>query len=416
MQRSSLARRQLIRLLGLGGITGLVTACAAAPPATAPAKPTEAPKPAAQAQPAASPAASPSPSPAAAPPVVKPVPAAMFNPFGSNFEMRWEQMAGKGATTPAENFFVRNHTKTPAIDARTWKLRIEGSGVESTTEISYDDLMKMPSVTVQRYLECAGNGRSFFETIGGQKADGTQWKLGAVGVADWTGVPLKAILERAKVKSTAREVMPEGLDDLKVRRPFAIAKAMEDDTLVVHTMNGQPLPPDHGFPARILAPGWIGIASVKWLGRIEVSETPLFSAWNTDSYVLVGPAFKPEGQSKGPILSGQNVKSALELAWPAQISAGKTTIRGRAWSPDAKIAKVEYSLDGGKTFQAAKLGDQNTARSWVRFEFEWEAKSGPATIMTKATDEKGNTQPDKIQFNQQGYLYNGLVNHPVTVA
>jgi len=147
----------------------------------------------------------------------------------------------------------------------------------------------MPSVSVIRYVECAGNGRSFFAAAYGKKADGTQWKLGGIGVAEWTGVPLTEVLDRAGIKKSARDVMPEGLDDLKVRRPMPVAKALEADTLLVYAMNGQPLPPDHGFPVRTLVPGWIGVANIKWVGRMEVSEKPLFSPWNTDTYVLIGP-------------------------------------------------------------------------------------------------------------------------------
>lgn len=352
----------------------------------------------------------------APPPVVKPVPKERFNAFGSNFEMRWENMAGRGDTTPAELFFIRNHTRTPRLDAATWRLKVEGAGVETPLELTYDELQKLPSTTFTRSIECAGNGRSFFESIGGQKAEGTQWKLGAIGVAEWTGVPLKEVLERAKVKRSAVSVMPEGLDDLKVRRPMPIAKAMEEDTLIVLAMNGQPLPPDHGFPARLLLPGWVGSGNVKWLGRIEVAEQPLFSPWNTDTYVLIGPEYKPEPPAKGPVLTTMKVKSALELPWPAALKPGRQTLHGRAWSPFGAIAKVEVSTDDGKSYLPAKLLQPNAARAWTRFELDWEAKPGSTTIKVRATDDKGNTQPDKVPFNQQGYLYDGIVPHPVTVA
>ena len=352
---------------------------------------------------------------AAVQPVLKPTPPELFNDFGSNKEMRWEAMYGRGYIVPNELFFVRNHTRTPTIDANNWRLKIEGSGVNRSLELTYDDLLAMPAGSFIRYVECAGNGRSFFETAHGKKAQGTQWKLGAIGVAEWTGVPLRELLERAGVKKTARDVMPEGLDDLKVRRPMSLDKAMEEDTLVVYAMNGQPLLADHGFPARLLTPGWIGVANIKWVGRVQVSEEPLFSQWNTETYVLIGPDYKPSGQSKGPILSLQSVKSALELPWNGEINAGRRLLRGRAWSPQGKIERVEYSLDQGKSWQRAMLREPNIAKAWVRWDADWDARPGKQLIRVRATDERGNTQPEKVAFNEQGYLYNALIDHPTTV-
>ncbi len=352
---------------------------------------------------------------AAPTPVVKPTPKELFNDYGSNKEMRWENMYGRGYLVPNELFFVRNHTKTAMIDAKTWRLKIEGSGVQKPMELTYDELLSMPSVSATRYIECAGNGRSFFETAYGKKADGTQWKLGGIGVAEWTGVPFSEVLNGAGIKKSARDVMPEGLDDLKVRRPMPVAKALAEDTLLVYAMNGQPLPADHGFPVRALVPGWIGVANVKWLGRIEVSEQPLFSSWNTETYVLVGPDYQPQPPSKGPVLSNQDLKSAVELPWNGEVSAARRLVRGRSWSPFGKIANVEYSLDQGQRWQAARLREPNIAAAWVRWDFDWEPKPGKQTIRVRATDDKGNVQPDKVPFNQQGYLYNAMVDHPIQV-
>src|SRR5215510_10519112 len=293
--------------------------------------------------------------------VVKPTPSELFFDYGSNKEMRWQNMSQRGYVVPNELFFVRNHTRTPRIDVSTWRLKVEGSGVQRPLELAYDALLSMPSVSVIRSVECAGNGRSFFEVAGGKKAQGTQWKLGAIGVAEWTGVPLREILDRAGIKPTARDVMPHGLDDLKVRRPMPVAKALADDTLLVYAMNGQPLPPDHGFPARVLTPGWIGVANIKWVGRLEVSDQALYSTWNTDTYVMIGPGFQPLPPAKGPALSFQNLKSAVELAWEAQLRAGPQLVRGRSWSPFGRIAQVEYSMDHGATWQPARLREPNIA-------------------------------------------------------
>ncbi|BDG62035.1 sulfite oxidase [Caldinitratiruptor microaerophilus] len=426
------SRRRLLQMMAAAGAGALLSACttrvespgggSSAPttasgtgpaPAAGGAAPSGGQTPAQGVAPAPGAAAAPAPKDKG---IVKPVPPEKFIDYGSNQEMRWNQMYNRGYVVPNDLFFVRNHSKTPRIDPATWKLRVEGSGVSRPLELTYDELLALPAVSVIRFVECAGNGRGFFEQRYGKKAQGTQWKLGAIGVAEWTGVPLREVLERAGIKRTARDVMPEGLDDLKVRRPLPVAKALEDDTLLVFAMNGEPLPPDHGFPVRLLVPGWIGVANTKWVGRIEVSEEPLFSPWNTESYVLIGPDYKPEGKAKGPALTTQVVKSALELAWPAELPAGRHTVRGRSWSGHGRIRKVEYSLDGGKSWLPARLQEPNIPLAWVRWDFEWDAKPGEYEIRVRATDEKGNAQPDSVPWNDQGYLYGAVVGHPVKVG
>ncbi len=347
--------------------------------------------------------------------IVKPTPPEFFYDLGSNKEMRWEVMYTRGYLVPTELFFVRDHSRTPRLDPASWRLRVEGSGVSRPRAFTYEEILALPSSSVIRFVECAGNGRSFFETAYGKRAQGGQWKLGAIGVAEWTGVPLREVLDRAGLLRTARDVMPEGLDELKVRRPMPIAKALADDTLLIYAMNGQTLPPDHGFPVRVLVPGWIGVANVKWVGRIEVSEQPLYSPWNTESYVLIGPEYKPNPPAKGPALMSQNVKSAFELAWDAELPAGRHLLRGRSWSGQGKIARVEVSLDRGITWQPARLREPNIAQAWVRWDVDWDAQPGDYSLRARATDERSNTQPVIAPWNDQGYLYNGVVGHPVTV-
>ncbi len=347
--------------------------------------------------------------------VVKPTPPEFFYDLGSNKEMRWEVMYTRGYVVPNELFFVRDHSRSARLDAASWRLRVEGSGVSGPREFTYNEILALPSVSVMRFVECAGNGRSFFEAPYGKKAQGGQWKLGAIGVAEWTGVPLREVLDRAGLKRTAQDVMPEGLDELKVRRPMPIAKALADDTLLVYAMNGQTLPPDHGFPVRVLVPGWIGVANIKWVGRIEVSEQPLSSAWNTESYILVGPGYNPNPPAKGPVLTLQNVKSAFELPWDAELPAGRRLLRGRSWSSHGKIAKVEVSLDREISWREARLREPNITQAWVRWDLDWDGRPGGYSLRARATDERGNRQPATVPWNDQGYLYGGVVGHPVTV-
>jgi DMSO/TMAO reductase YedYZ molybdopterin-dependent catalytic subunit len=179
-------------------------------------------------------------------------------------------------------------------------------------------------------------------------------------------------------------------------------------------MNGTRLPADHGFPVRLVVPGWVGIASIKWLGQIEVSTRPLFSPWNTTSYRMFGADYPTDS----PPLTSQPVKSALELARGAVLPLGKRTIlTGRAWSGSAAIRCVEVSADRGATWAAAKLYGANRPRAWARWRLELEPRSpGTHELWTRATDEDGRTQPLSVPFNTFGYLYSAVVRHPVVVA
>jgi DMSO/TMAO reductase YedYZ molybdopterin-dependent catalytic subunit len=348
--------------------------------------------------------------------VVKPTPPELFYDLGANKEMRWEAMYSRGYLVPNELFFVRNHSRTARLDLASWRLRVEGTGVSNPRDFTFDEILALPSVSVIRFVECAGNGRSLFEETYGKRAQGGQWKFGAIGVAEWTGVPLREVLDRAGLRRTAKDVMPEGLDELRVRRPMSIEKALADDTLLVYAMNGQTLPPDHGFPARVLVPGWVGVANVKWVGRIEVSQQPLWSAWNTESYVLVGPGYKPAPPAQGPVLSFQTVKSAFELQWNGQIPAGPRLLRGRSWSGHGKIKNVDVSFDRGVTWRPARLRDPNLPQAWVRWDVDWNPLPGDYSLRARATDERGNVQPAVTPWNDQGYLYGGIVGHRVTVG
>lgn len=349
------------------------------------------------------------------PGLVKPTPADQFYTLGTNREMRWEAMYGRGYLTPNELFFVRNHTSTPRIAVEPWRLKVYGSALSRPRDFTYDELLSMPSVSVIKALECTGNGRSFFEKSHGKKIEGTQWKLGGIGVAEWTGVRLAEVLDRAGVKKSAVDVMPIGLDEQKVRRPMPISRAMHEDTLLVYAMNGQVLPPDHGYPVRVLVPGWSAISSIKWAGSLEVADIPLYSPWNTESYVMVGPTYTPTATAKGPLVTSQVVKSAFELPWDGTLPARRHLLRGRSWSGVGKISRVEVSVDGGRTWQRARLREPNLPQAWTRWDLDWDAPAGDHRLLARATDSRGNTQPATIPFNQLGYLYSAVVEHPIHV-
>ena len=229
------------------------------------------------------------------------------------------------------------------------------------------------------------------------------------------------MLERAGLLSSAVDVMPAGLDSTvlvngvdagHVRRPIPVSKAL-DDALLAYAMNGRPLPLDHGYPLRLVVPGWIGVANIKWVGQIEVSATPLFSLWNTTQYVLTGPTY-----TGSPLLTTQAVKSAFELPAPLFLPAGRPQIlTGRSWSGNAAIKRVDVSTDEGSTWKPAQLYGANVPKAWARWRFDWTpAAAGQYTLQARATDTTGAVQPVSVPFNDAGYGFAAIVKHPVVVA
>ena len=357
---------------------------------------------------------------AAAGPIVKPLPPELFTVLGTNAETRFSALRDVGHLVPVDRFFVRNHTSTPILDADTWRLTVTGAGLRGgDAEFSLRDLKRLPATTIVSAVECAGNGRSFFTSQQGQTVSGTSWKLGGIGVARWRGVRLGTVLRRAGLSSRAVDVQPVGLDpnfvsggvDLgPVRRPLPVGKAL-DDVILAYEMNGRPLPADHGFPVRVVVPGWIGIASIKWVGRVEVSDAPLFSPWNTQFYRLFGPEFPAEGQP----FDRQVVKSAFELDEGASLPAGqRVRLTGRSWSAAAPIRRVDVSTDDGRTWRKARLTGSGTA--WQRWHVDWRPETvGTHHLLARATDRRGTTQPEVATFNTLGYLFDAVVRHRVLV-
>jgi len=363
-------------------------------------------------------------------PIIKPLPPDEFYVYGSNAEMRWEVLRGQGYFVPNANFFVRDHTSTPLIDVKSWTLGVFGTGLRNSPTASnpvtftYEQLRRLPARTVVSFVECAGNGRSFFTSQQQETVSGTAWKLGAIGVAAWRGVPLSVILERAGLTRAAVDVMPYGLDPDyvtggtdygRVRRPIPVVKAL-DDVILAYEMNGEPLPPDNGFPVRAIVPQWAGISNIKWLGQIEVSATPLVSYWNTQAYRLFGPSYPADGT----LITRQVVKSAFELGWGAQLPANTPyLLTGRSWSGHGPIAHTEISTDGGQTWHRAVPRDSSFTLpdGWQLWEYPWlTPAAGSYTLQARATDITGRTQPATAVYNTGGYLFDGIVQHPITTA
>jgi DMSO/TMAO reductase YedYZ molybdopterin-dependent catalytic subunit len=361
-------------------------------------------------------------------PIVKPLPPNEFYVYGSNAEMRWEVMQGQGYLVPNANFFVRDHTSTPLINADTYTLSVFGTGLNGSptmtnpVQFSYQDLLDLPARTVISFIECAGNGRSFFTTQQNEPVPGTPWLLGAIGVAAWRGVPLSVILDIAGITRQAVDVMPYGLDPDyvtggvdygPVRRPIPVSKAL-DDVILAYEMNGVPLVPDSGYPIRAIVPSWAGISNIKWVGQIEVSDTPLLSYWNTQAYRLFGPSYP----TAGTLITSQVVKSAFELEWDAQLPANRDyLLTGRSWSGNGPIAYTDVSTDGGQSWHRAIPRDFGFPAAWQRWEHPWQTPGpGSYTLQARATDVTGFTQPVAATFNTLGYLFDGIVQHPITTA
>jgi len=330
--------------------------------------------------------------------------------------------------TPNDQFFVCSASDTPRIDAETWTMTVAGDGVGRAITLSYRDLMAMPHKTVAAYLECAGNHRRLFEDVLGEPLNRrpsmteVKWGLGGVGMAEWSGVRLRDVLRQAKIRDSAYHVCPVGLDvgleDADgIRVPMPVTKAMHPDTLIALTMNGDPLPPDHGFPARLIVPGWVGTYSIKWLGRIDVTTAHQWVYRNTELYVLAGDDWPVDASapSKGAPITEQTIKSSLALPWPAELSPGPHRLHGWARSPDAEIVSVEWSVASDETWHEAEICSPNYRWAWVRFELEWEATTGTHELLTRASDKAGRTQPDRVPFNDGGYLFNMVHPHPVHV-
>ena len=397
-----MGRRRFLQLMAAGGVGAVLAACAGMESADQEPGSVSAPN---------------SPGRDAASPWFKD-PTPFISRDDKGLEARLENL--RGLITPNRLFFVRNNSVSIGLDAATWRLSIEGDAVVKPLELTYEQITGLPSRTLISYLECAGNHRAMFNLLNGQETSGTQWMTGAIGNGEWTGVALRDVLALAGIRADARNILLVGLDSESPEAGFRFvlpaAKAMHPDTLLAYALNGETLPQDHGFPVRAIVPGWVGSANIKWLGRIVVSSETLWTRNNTTSYTLIGPDHPPVGASEGQPVTEQVIRSALALPWPARLSAGPHRIHGYAHSPAGPITRVEWSEDAGGAWHGAELTTSQPDYSWARFQFAWDARPGEYTITTRATDAVGNTQPDRVPFNEKGYLFNQPLPHPIVVS
>lgn len=330
---------------------------------------------------------------------------------------------GKSLYTPNEVFFIRSHMGPPAsINAAAWRLTIDGL-VDRPLRLSLEELKKFPKHEVPAILQCSGNGRWYY---GEAYADvshpaGAQWRIGGVGNARWAGARVKDVLAKAGVKAAARFSTNFGLDNPilpttpKFIRGIELEKLLDDDTILAYEMNGSPLPYYHGYPVRLLVPGWAADHSVKWLTNMTLADSLTSNFWTAVGYRYpnkLGPPGKGVKPTNEHPVTALNVKSVILSPSEAQrATAGSPlTVSGFAWSGDgAHAAAVDVSVDGGRTFRPATLGTLPGKFSWRSFSFQFTPSSpGRLRIMTRARDDRGAVQPAVSPWNPGGYLWNAM--------
>ncbi|PWT99956.1 MAG: hypothetical protein C5B51_26110 [Terriglobia bacterium] len=326
--------------------------------------------------------------------------------------------------TPIEHFFVRSHVYVPTVNAAEWRLKVEGE-VGKPLTLTLEELKALPAVELVSVVECAGNGRGYYTPT----VAGVQWNRGAVGNGRWRGVRLADVLRRAGIKDSAREILFDGADVPlgsmpDFQRSIPAKKALDSNTLLAYEMNGETLPVKHGFPLRVVAPGWASDSWVKWLTTIRVLDKEHDGFWMKGAYRHPGKPVPPGAaiplDQMQPVTS-LRVKSVIAAPLDgAQAIVGKPlAIRGVAWSGDAgPVTAVEVSVDGGRTWKAAALhADQRTQFGWRQWQLDWTPpQEAYYTILARARDAAGNTQPFDQEWNPSGYSWNVIPRAGIDVV
>jgi DMSO/TMAO reductase YedYZ molybdopterin-dependent catalytic subunit len=318
--------------------------------------------------------------------------------------------------TPVDRFFVRCHTYTPKVNLNEWSLKIDGV-VEHPMTLTMADLKKLPRVELAGAFQDADNGRSFYQP----HLPGAQWGFGSIGNGRWAGVRLRDVLQKAGIKSSAAEILFDGADVPLGKMPdfqrtITSSKALDPDTLLAYEMNGEALPVEHGFPLRVIAPGWAGDSWVKWVQHIEVLDHEFQGFWMKSTYRHpthpVAPGTAVDVSEMVPV-TDLNVKSviAVPAGWARP---GSVRVQGMAWSNSSPVARVDVSTDGGQSWKPAKLTGQQIKYGWRVWHHDWKPAEGKYTLLSRATNMTGQTQPLSQEWNPNGYLWN--VAQPVAVT
>jgi DMSO/TMAO reductase YedYZ molybdopterin-dependent catalytic subunit len=319
-----------------------------------------------------------------------------------------------GAITPNNRFYLRDHFPIPNLDGERYSLSISGR-VERPLNVSLSDLHNMPSESRTVTLECAGNGRSLFDP----GVPGEPWGLGAVSTAEWTGVPLIELLNRAGVQPGAKEIVFRGADrgsvagvdtPIRFERSLPVDRIQDAGALLVYAMNGEPLSAPHGYPLRLIVPGWYAVASVKWLTEIIVTDRAFGGYFQTTKYWY---EWARDCRDEREPVTLMNVRALIVTPGSGMsLPRGEAAITGVAWSGAETIAKVEVSLNGGPWHKSRMIGEGRPG-AWQWWELLTSLdEAGPLVVRARATDMAGRTQPDQAEWNRLGYGNNSV--HVVT--
>jgi sulfane dehydrogenase subunit SoxC len=322
--------------------------------------------------------------------------------------------------TPPGLHYLLIHYDIPAVDEATYRLEVDGL-VATPLSLSLEDVRGRPAVELAVTMECAGNGRALIEP----HVVSQPWLQEAVGTARWRGTPLRALLAEAGVTDEAVEVVFTGLDhgleggiEQAYQRSLSLFDVHRPEVLLAYEMNGAPLAPQHGFPLRLLVPGWYGMTSVKWLGRITAVDRPFEGYQQSHSYRL-----RQAEEEAGEPLSRMHPRALMappgfpEFSTRSRIvPAGPCLLEGRAWSGLGEVEAVSVSTDGGDSWAAAELEDDLGSQwAWRRWTFPWSATAGEYELCCRARDAAGNDQPLEPSWNLGGYVNNAVQRIPVAV-
>ena len=323
--------------------------------------------------------------------------------------------------TPIGLHYLLIHYDIPALDASQWRLSIDGA-VARPLSLALEDIRGRPPSEVTVTMECAGNGRARLSP----RPLSQPWLSEAVGTARWNGAALRPLLEEAGVDDSAVEVLFTGADrgieggvEQNFQRSLPLAEALAAGVTLAYEMNGQPLPPQHGFPVRLVVPGWYGMTNVKWLTAITVLDRP-FAGYQQ----ALGYRFRRDEGDDGEPLTRASPRALMVppgipdfLTRDRTLPAGTATIAGRAWSGWAPVASVDVSVDGGRTWAAAELADDTGSPwAWRRWSWEWDARRpGRYELCCRARDGAGNVQPLEPEWNVGGYANNAVQRVAVAV-
>ena len=315
-------------------------------------------------------------------------------------------------TTPIGMHYLLTHYDVPVVEPATWSLEVGGL-VEQPVSLTLEEIKSRPAVSRRVTFECAGNGRMALQP----RALSQPWGIEAVGTAEWTGTPLRLLLDEVGVSDAAVEVVFAGIDlgienDIRQRyeRSLTLAEALRGEVLLVYAINGQDLPPQHGYPLRLIVPGWYGMTNLKWLSSITAVDQPFEGYQQGHAYRMRSVA-----DERGTAL--ERIRPRALMAPPGipdyftryrSVAAGPVTLQGRAWSGFAPIASVEVTTDRGETWLEATLEPQPDRYAWVGWMSQWEAEPGEHLLGCRAADADGNRQPLEPEWNLGGYACNAV--------